>query len=377
VRRSAAHGWVLVSAGEASGDRMAGAVVEKLARARPDLRFAGAGGECLARAGVEVRHHERDLSATGLVEAVRRAGGVARMLADLGRLAVSRPPALGLLVDYPGANLRLAGLLARLGVPVLYYGAPQRWAWLAWRTRPLARPGLRLAVTLPFEESWFRARGVLATYVGNPVVELFRPAPRLEARAQLGLRGDDRVLALLPGSRPGEIARHLPLLVQAAARLSAGGVRAVVAALPGPSALACQRIAPHLRLAGADLVLGAADAGLCASGTATLEAAFARVPVVVLYRLDPLAYAVARRLVRVRHIALPNLILDEALLPELIQDRASPGELARQASSLLDDEGARAEILAGYARVRSHLGPAHASERVAELALELLDSASG
>jgi lipid-A-disaccharide synthase len=359
---------VLVCAGEPSGDRIAAPVVDELRRRNPELRFFGAGGDALRAAGVEVRHDEARLAVTGLTEAVARAGSAARLLIDLAWQAYLRRPRLALLVDYPGVNLRLAALVRRAQIPVLYYVAPQRWAWLAFRARSLRRCIDRLAVTLPFEASWFAARGVAAAHVGHPLLDLFHAQPRAAARAALGVAGEAPVLALLPGSRSGEIHRHLPALLAALRLLP--GVRPVLATLPGPGAQLCAALAPHVPQGSTAVTLGAADVALGASGSVTLEAAIAGVPMAVCYRLSALSYRAARLLVTVPWIALPNLVLEEPLLPELIQEQMTPEALAAAVRGLLEP-GAQAQIRAGLVRVVQRLGPAGAAGRVADLALEL------
>lgn len=353
---------------------MAALVVSQIARRVPGAVFFGAGGESLEAAGVELRHHVSSLAVTGLTEALSRTGAAAHMLLDLWLQSRRRRPRLALLVDYPGINLRLAGLLRRAGVPVLYLGAPQRWAWLGFRAGALARKVDRLAVTLPFEERWFRDRGVPARYVGHPVLEHFTPAPREEARRRLGL-GTAPVVGLLPGSRANEVSRHLPVVLRALDLLPAG-CQAVLAAAPGEAGELCARMAPGVPQTSASLALGAADVALCASGSATLEAAVAGVPAVVFYRVSPLTYEVARRLVRVPALSLPNLILGRPLLPELIQHRMTPRALAREARRLLEPE-VSASIKQGLEEVVRRLGPGGASSRVADLALELMGSRAG
>jgi len=349
---------------------MAAGIVRCLARAMPAARFFGAGGDALASEGMEVRHHVAGLAVTGLSEALARAGGAGRMFLDLTWQARRRGASLALLVDYPGVNLRLARAMNAMGTPVLYYGAPQRWAWLGWRLGDLRRRVDRLAVTLPFEEAWFRSRGVNATFVGHPVLEHFTPEARQDARAAVGA-GEGAVAALLPGSRPNEVRRHLPILERAAALLQGDGVFPVLAVTRGQQERLCESLAPGLPRVPARRALGAADLALCASGTATLEAAMAGVPVVVLYRLSPLSHALARRLIKVPWISLPNLILGRGLLPELIQDQVNPERLAAEARRLMEPAVAT-EIRAGYDEVRALLGDPGASERVAEMGLELL-----
>jgi lipid-A-disaccharide synthase len=227
----------------------------------------------------------------------------------------------------------------------------------------------RLAVTLPFEEHWFRRRGVAAHHVGHPAVELFQPADRRQARRRLGL-GQGPVLALLPGSRLNEVQRHLPVM-RAALGLLPGGLRPVLATLPGELAQRCRRLAPELQQTSAAEALGAADLAACASGSATLELALAGVPGVVVYRLSAASYAVARRLVQVEHAALPNLLLGRRLLPELIQQQLTPAALARELRALSAPDRTAA-VRRGLEQLRRRLGPAGAAERVAALALELM-----
>jgi len=360
------HG--LVVAGEISGDRMAAPVLEEMRRRWPDLRWYGAGGERLARAGLEVRHPVDGLAVTGVTEALRRVPTAAALLVDLAAQILRRRPRLALLVDYPGVNLRLAAICRAAGVPVLYLGAPQRWAWLGFRARALARQVNRLAVTLPFEEQWFRRRGVAATFVGHPLLDLFRPLSREDARRRLGSAG--AVVALLPGSRENEIHRHLPLLVKAASLLP--DLTPVLALPPGGAGRIVEQLAPaDLPRVDTPLALGAADVALCASGSATLELALAGVPGVVCYRLSPLTYAIARRLVSTRWIGLPNLVLGREVLPELLQDEMTPTALAREARRLLEP-AAREAVRRGLEQVVTRLGRPGVAARVADLAGELL-----
>lgn len=362
------HG--LVVAGEISGDRMAAPVLLEMRRRWPDLRWYGAGGEQLAHAGLEVRHPIDRLAVTGVTEALGRVPAVAALFADLAAQVLRRRPRLALLVDYPGVNLRLAAICRAAGVPVLYLGAPQRWAWLGFRARALAWQVDRLAVTLPFEERWFRRRGVAATFVGHPVLDLFRPLPREDARRRLGTEG--AVIALLPGSRENEVRRHLPLLLEAARLLP--DLTPVLALPPGVAGRTVERLAPaSLRRVDTPLALGAADVALCTSGSATLELAVARVPGVVCYRLSSLTYRIARRLVSTRWVGLPNLILGREVLPELLQDEMTPAALAREARRLLDP-AVREPVRRALDEVVARLGRPGVATRVADLARELLEA---
>lgn len=355
--------WILVSAGEVSGDRIAAPVVTELRCRLPGCRFFGAGGPRLRSVGVEILHDVGALSVTGVTEALGRASAGLHLLADMRRQIRRRRPALGLLVDYPGINLRLAGMLRRRGVPVLYFVAPQRWAWLSSRTRALGGCVDELAVTLPFEARWFRRRGIPATFVGNPVIDLFHPAP--------GEASDPPTVALLPGARVNEIERLLPPMVESL-RLLDRELRPVVAVADARAAELCGRLAPGIPQGSSREVLGAAGVGLCASGSATLEAAVAGVPVVICYRLSAVSAALARWLVRVPYVGLPNLLLGAPLLPELLQEEVSPPRMAHELRRLLAP-AINARVREGLRLAVQQLGPPGVAARVAGLGLQLVE----
>lgn len=364
---------IFISAGDYSGDAIAAPVLRELRKLVPGLRSFGVGGDALLGESMEVRHHCAELAVTGVTEVLGRGPRVGRMFIDLWRQLRRRRPALAVLVDFPGVNLRWARLLRQMGTPVLYYVAPQRWAWLGFRTAPLRHLVDRLAVTLPFEEAWFRQRGVPCTFVGHPALDNFRAEDPGRVRARLGL-GERPVIALLPGSRPNEIRRHLPHLTGCLSRLP-GDLLPVLATLPGHGASLCGRLAPGLPQVRSAEALSVAQVALCASGSVTLEAALAGVPTAVFYRLSPVSYLIGRALVKVPHISLPNLILGEPLLPELIQDQMTPSTLAAAAKELRQPARS-ARVKAGLGRVVGLLGQPGASRRVALLGCELMGLAS-
>lgn len=358
---------LFVSAGEASSDRIAAAVLRELQARHPRVEAFGLGGPRLVRAGLERWGSGDELAVAGLTEALSALPAAATLAARL-TLALARPasrPQLALLVDSPGINLRLAWLCKRAGVPVLQVVAPQRWAWLGWRAKLLAKLLDALAVTLPFEEAWFRERGVNATFVGHPLVD-----GEEERRGGACTRPS---LGLFPGSRRHEIARHLPLLREVAAELKRErGLDAELAVADDEMASRCAELAPELPQASPGEVLERASVALAASGTITLELALADVPQVVLYRLSPLSAAAARLLLRVDHVALPNLLCGREVVPELLQGDASVTKLAGAARRLLDDPAAQRDQRAAYAEIRASLGPPGFASRVAELAGGLL-----
>ncbi|MBW2733593.1 MAG: lipid-A-disaccharide synthase [Deltaproteobacteria bacterium] len=367
---------IFVCAGEASGDLYAAQVVRALRAMHPELSFWGAGGVALEEAGVVLRHRAEDLAVTGISELRKVAWAAGRLLLDSRHQLRRRRPALALLVDYPGANLRLAKMAKDAGVPVLYYVAPQRWAWLSWRLRGLRDDVDHLAAILPFEEPFFTSRGVKTTFVGHPLLDLHSEVDSVQVRRELS--PDNRpVLTLWPGSRPNELEAHLPRLASAAHRLKREFQLLWVTTAPW-AAQRCQQAFEGARCVRPKdaLALGRAVSSqvvaLCCSGTATLQLALAGVPLAVFYRMGAISALAARALLRVPYVALPNLILGREVVPELLQERMTVHGLEGAAHTLMrPDVGARQR--ASFAEVRETLGGPGAGKRVAALALELLE----
>jgi lipid-A-disaccharide synthase len=378
---------VLFAVGDASGDAHAAELVRVLRARRPELRCLGLGGNEMQAAGVELVEHQSALAVGGLLELLPDLPRIAAAWRRLAAALRAERPDLVVLVDSSGFNLPFARRARRLGVPTLYYVAPQIWAWRRGRIRKLARRVDRVAVILPFEVPFYERAGVPVTFVGHPLVErVARAAPRCErgaARAALGLDADSPLVALLPGSRRAEIRHILPLHLGAVRALHARAP-AVRFALPiAPSlaraevegALAAAALPATLRLAlfaGRSLeVLGACDAALLKPGTATLEAALLGRPMVVAARGSPLTAALLGRLLRVDFLAMPNLIAGEAIVPELMQRDATPERIADALSGLLAGP-ARDAQLAGLRRVAGALGPPGAAERAAALVEQMI-----
>jgi lipid-A-disaccharide synthase len=378
---------LLVVAVEASADVHGASVLRELRRLVPDLRAFGAGGPRLREEGCETLVRAEDLSVMGVVDVIPAIPRILRALRTLRRAAEDRRPRAALLIDSPDFNLRLAKRLRALGVPVVYFIGPTVWAWRAWRVKQIARDVLRMLVILPFEAAFYEQRGVRATYVGNPVADSVRaeqdPLDRAGLRRSLGIDPDRPVLALLPGSRRQEIARHFAPMLGAAAvlRRRAPDLQIIVPVAPTLSRDELESVPGardvHLVAGRAFDVLRACDAAIVASGTATLEAALAGAPAVVVYRTSFLNWIIGRLLVRVKNLALPNLLAGRDLMPELLQSHCTPDRIAELAAPLLEaHSGERARQLEGFRAVRAQLLP-EASPPAARRAAEEIAAVLG
>jgi lipid-A-disaccharide synthase len=359
---------ILVSAGEPSGDAHAAAVVAVLKQTTPEWEIEGVGGPPMEAAGAELVAGIDQLAAVGLAEAVRTLPAHWHLLSRLKqRLASGHYDAL-VVVDYPGFHLRLAAAARAAGVPVLYYIAPQVWAWGGWRLRHIRERVQALAVVLPFEEQYFGAHGIRATFVGHPLLD--RPAgpTREVARRTLGLDPERPVLAVCPGSRSAEVARLLPSFRSAVRQLQRCVPRLEAVLLDAAGVVRAEVPECSTWRGDGATLFAAADAGLCKSGTTTLEAALAGMPMVIAYRMHPATFAIARRAVRVPDIGLVNLVAGHRVAPELVQRAATAEALAHAVRPLLEPHGKEAAAQrAAFASVRTAMGAPGAARRVADL----------
>jgi lipid-A-disaccharide synthase len=373
----AAGPTIFLSAGEESGDLHGAALARALKERIPGVRLLGLGGGRMEAEGVRLMAGLSELAVMGFAEVVRHLpffiGLRRRVFAALEAEGVD----LVIPIDYPGFNLRLARHARGRGRPVLYYIAPQVWAWHRSRVRDLARDADRVAVVLPFEEAFLREHGVEATFVGHPLLDA--PAPPLPRDAWARAHGLDParpILALFPGSRAQEVKRHLAVFRAAAETVVAArpDVQPVFAAAPALDVSVYAKAGWPTVPSGGGL-MRYATAALAKSGTTTLEAALAGTPLVVAYRMNRLSYALARRVVKVPHIALANLIAAERVAPEFVQDAATPAALATALLPLLEAESLeRGQMLEGWRRVQARMGGPGASARTAEMAAELLEA---
>jgi lipid-A-disaccharide synthase len=366
---------ILIVAAEASADLHAARALEELRKIRPGIRAFGVGGPSLRAAGLETLYPAEDLNVMGIAEVLPKIPKILGVLRGMREAATRRRPAVALLVDSPDLNLRLAKHLKRQGVKVVYYISPMIWAWRRGRARKIAKVVDRMLCILPFEERFYEGTGVSARFVGHPFAERALPGDTARYREALGLPAGRITIALLPGSRRSEIERIFPAMLDAAERIQERhpAVQFVV-----PVAVTLQEsslrpaLARHATLdvrlvAGrADEVVGASDAALVKSGTSTLESALMQRPIVVVYKMPWVSYWVARILVRMSHFALVNILAGRTVVPELLQQEASPERMAAEIERLLSDPGARRAQLEGLAVVRRSLGEPGAARRVAE-----------
>lgn len=366
---------IFISAGEPSGDLHGAGVARALKRSIPNARLMGLGGPLMAAEGVELMAELDELAVMGFVEVLAHLPFFLRLRKRVFR-AVETSADLVIPIDYPGFNLRLARHARGQGVPVLYYIAPQVWAWHTGRVRQLAEDCDRVAVILPFEEKYLAERGVQAEFVGHPLRDLPDAEESPAAwRRRHGMAEGGPLLAIFPGSRAQEVRRHLELFGEAGELLKRriDGLEIRIAAASSLDPAVFESFADRT-VSDTRGLLRASTAALVKSGTTTLEAALAGTPFVVAYRMNAGSYAIARRLVDVPHIALANLVADRRVVPEFVQDAASPQSLADALEPLLTPGTTeRAEMQEGLAEVRQRLGGGGAAKRVAEIAAELLD----
>ena len=373
---------LLLSCGEASGDLYAGALTRELRALDPTIDITGLGGPQFAAAGGRLIDDYRDLAVTGLTEVIAKLPRSYSALRSMVAAAQTERPDALVVIDFPDFNFRLARRAKRLGVPVVYYIAPQIWAWRASRLETIRAIADQVLVIFPFEESIYRDAGVPVEFVGHPLIDLVKPsATRERFLSARGLSPAAPTVAILPGSRPNEVSRILPDLLSAAAliRLAVPEAQFVVARAPHLDdrmfTQADQKSAsiPVVVEGDTDTVLASSDLALTASGTATVQSALHDTPMVIVYRTSPMTYRLARRLVRVDAIGMVNLIAGEKIVPELVQDAFTPEAVAREAVGILTDRARTARIREGLARVRAKLGGSGASRRAAEAILRVVN----
>ncbi len=372
---------ILIIAGEASGDLHGANLVRAIRAKDATAAVYGVGSRNMQNAGVTMLADAAEISVVGATEVLTHIGAIYRVYAKIKRFLRDERPDLLITIDFPDFNILLAKAARKLRIPVLYYISPQVWAWRKGRVRTIARLVRAIMVVFPFEVDLYRGAGVDVRFVGHPLADIvFSIYTQKEAREQLGLASGKRTVALLPGSRRKEIERILPDMLRAA-RILVDRFPDLQFILPVAPTLEHGLIARYVDGCGLPVrvvdgrvydVLRAADAAIVTSGTATLETGLMAVPMVIVYRMSRLSYLIGRSIIRVKNIGLVNIVAGTTVAPELVQNDATPENIARALGDLLGDqeryEQRRKELL----RVRELLGEGGASDRAASVVIDLL-----
>ena len=369
----------MIIAGEASGDLHGAHLVKAMRALEPGLDFFGVGGNALREAGVHLMIDNSQLAVVGISEALLKFKIILSALRIVKKGLNRLRPALLILIDFPDFNLHVATVAKKLGIPVLYYISPQVWAWRTSRVNKIKKVVDHMVVIFPFEVDFYKKSDVPVTFVGHPLLD------NMEYRTsekKKNLKGDNLMVGLLPGSRNGEVARLLPTMVKAADVLSEQllGIRFAIPVASTVDTTLVEAIVkrgtakPLILHDGLKEVLAEAALVITASGTVTLEAAIAGTPMIIVYKVSPFSYWLGKRLIRVKHIGMANLVAERPVVPELIQHEASAENIASLALQMLRDEKGLAEIRFQLRRVAQSLGTSGASERAAEVAMNLLSS---
>ena len=349
---------ILISAGEASGEMYGAQLIDALRRRDPSLEFFGVGGDRMRAAGCDTVVDSKDLAVVGITEILSHLPRIYSRFHKLIAEADRRKPDLAVVIDSPAFNWRVARQMHHRGIPVVYYVCPQFWAWRQGRVRLLRRYISKGLVIFPFEEKFYRERGVDATFVGHPLADL--PHPKVERNdyaAQQKLDADKQWITLMPGSRRKEVRMNLPTMLEAADQLGSE-YEFLLPVAPTLDRDFIQQLVERHRIALVSEGLPAlwhSRAGIVASGTATVEAAMMMTPFVMVYRVSSLTYAFGRRRIKVPYFAMANLIADTEVVPELVQDDFTPENVVARLQEILPDGPTRDKMLEGLARVKSSL----------------------
>ena len=375
---------VAIVAGEASGDLLGAALIRALKQRWPDIEFYGIAGPRMLAEGARTLYPMEKLAVRGYVEVLRSLREILGIRAGLRRHLLNDRPDLFIGIDAPDFNFGLERTLKAAGIPTVHYVSPSIWAWRSERIHAIAKAVDRMLVMFPFEEPIYEKAGIPVTFVGHPLADEMPLEPdRHEARAQLRLGSSAVPVALLPGSRVSELELHADLIIETARELLAQRpeLRFFVPLATRETrdyferriyALEAQELPITILFGHARLALHAAEVALVASGTAALEAALARCPMVITYKLNKLTYWMVKRKLLLPYVGLPNVLAGEFIVPELLQEQATPGNLAQALGNWLDSPGARERLRKRFARLHAELAKGH-DERVAQALAPYID----
>ncbi|MBF0102943.1 MAG: lipid-A-disaccharide synthase [Desulfobacterales bacterium] len=384
-KHTSAYKRIMIICGEASGDLHGANLVHAMRQLDHSLQFYGIGGNRLHSAGVNIIYDARLLSVVGIWEVVSKLPVILKGLRTAKRFIQHHKPDLLILIDYPEFNLNVAKFAKKYHVPVLYYISPQIWAWRSERINIIKARVNHMAVILPFEAQFYEAHQVPVTFVGNPLLD--KPESEKKqtiATAKFFKHPDTTFIGLFPGSRESEIYRHLSVMIEAANRISEQiqNVRFVVPVAPFLNKEIvkktikglCKKAIIDITTFSVDKVLPYCSLVIAASGTVTLECAIAGIPMGIIYKMSPISYAIGKKLIRVNHVSLVNLIANERIVPEFIQHEANPETIANWVCHHLRDDNALKQIKINLKQLQEKLGQPGASLRTATIALQLIHS---
>ena len=372
---------ILISAGEASGDIHAAAVTAALKKIDSAIEVFGMGGEALRAAGGEVLFDIKDHGVMGFVEVIKKLPDLFKLRSDFARVMDERKPDCLVVVDYPGFNMKLAKVAHDKGIPVVSYIAPSAWAWNKGRAKNVAKIVDKVACIFPFEYDVYKEAGAPVEFVGHPLLDIVKPAwERTEAEAWVGKQPGHPLVLLMPGSRLMEIEKMLPNLL-AGAKLLKKQLPEVQFAMPRAGTIPLELLQSKIKASGLEIkiteghnydLFSVADLALATSGTVTLEAALCGLPSVIVYRTSALNAFIARRVINIPNIGLPNIVAGRQILPELLQEDFTPANVAKTAVELLAPER-RPQLEADLAFMKARLGEPGAVKRVAQLILRIAE----
>ncbi len=374
---------IMIMSGEASGDLHGANLAREIWKQDPGMVIYGVGSKQMQGAGVRMLADAKEISVVGITEVLTHLGAIYRVYSALKRFLKNERPDLLVLIDFPDFNIMLGKAAQRLGIPVLYYISPQVWVWRKGRIKTIARLVKAMIVVFPFEVPLYEKAGVDVRFVGHPLTDVVRSdLTKEQAKSAFGLEGSRRTIALLPGSRRSELTHLLPDML-AAAKILSTRFQDLQFILPVAPTLDQGFVRTFMEQSGVPVrviegrvydALRASDAAIVASGTATLETGLMAIPMVIVYRISAITYAILRRLVHagLKHVGLVNIVADERLVPELIQKESTPQHMADAVARMLIDPVYYDRIRSGLDGVRKRLGDAGASARAAAVVRDLL-----
>lgn len=372
---------IMVSAGEASGDQHAAHALSALKQQGVDFDAFGMGANNLEDLGMEINVDCRELAVIGLVEVLVNLPALYKRLFHLVKLIKAKKPDLIVLVDYPEFNLKLAWWVRKLNIPILFYISPQVWAWRSKRVHKIGQRIDHMAVIFPFEVPFYKNAGIPVTYVGHPLIDSAQcDWDKAQARKELSLHPTEHLVALVPGSRNGELHRNLPVMIASAERLleTTPHTEFVIPCAPTLDRSAIEELinSSSLKVTLIDgqicPVLRSADAALTASGTATLETALMGTPMAIMYRVNELTYKIMSRLIQIDNIGLVNIVATKRIVQEFVQHEATPQAIADELNQLLTNQSYREQMRKDLAGVKQEMGEGGASNQVARLMASFL-----